>query len=211
MARASLFTNQRCQVYQLAKYKHVKTICEHNLDISPTAPSSSFFKLWSSKHGVETFYSYSTFWFASSQCLAMYFFAWPSMSFDHATVFACGFFPGIFQLLQIRDSKIFLNSSIIVLFGLHSRWVHPKSTWSRNDVGSPRSTNFIIFFHMGFRFCFLPAIFLSSTFSEKNKPCFRWTNRHSHFGNFPILVPRELFQIVFPTAVLEVGDHTDFV
>ena len=31
----------------------------------------------------------------------------------------------------------------MISFGLHSRWMHPKYTWSRNDVGSSRST----FFH----------------------------------------------------------------
>ena len=33
---------------------------------------------------------------------------------------------------EIRDSNIFVDSSIIISFGLHSRWVHPKYTWSRN-------------------------------------------------------------------------------
>ena len=30
----------------------------------------------------------------------------------------------------------FCNPSILILFGLHARWVHPKYTWSRNDVGA---------------------------------------------------------------------------
>ena len=40
-----------------------------------------------------------------------------------------------------------------------------QNTWSRNDGGSPRSTIFINFFHMGAIFCFL-------------------THRHSQFGTF---------------------------
>ena len=32
----------------------------------------------------------------------------------------------------------------------HSRWIQPKSTWSKNDVGSPKSTCF----HIGSRSCF---------------------------------------------------------
>ena len=58
----------------------------------------------------------------------------------------------------------------------------PKFSWSREDVGSPRSTSFINFFHMGSIFCFLPAILMSFTYTDKNKPCLRWTNKHSQFG-----------------------------
>ena len=40
------------------------------------------------------------------------------------------------------------------------------------------------FFHMGAKFGFFSAIFLSSTYTDKNNPCFLWTNRHSQFGAF---------------------------
>ena len=92
----------------------------------------------------------------------------------------------IFLLLRQkrRDSNIFLYCSTIVSFGLHSRWVHPKYTLSRNDVGSSMSTFFIIFFHMGAILCFFPANLVSSTHTDKNNPCFRWTNMHSQFGTF---------------------------
>ena len=33
-----------------------------------------------------------------------------------------------------------------------------------------------------------PAILISSTYSVKNNPCFRWTNKHSQFGTFSIQV-----------------------
>ena len=36
---------------------------------------------------------------------------------------------------EIRDSNMFEDSSTMISLGLHSRWVHPKYTWSRNDVG----------------------------------------------------------------------------
>ena len=65
--------------------------------------------------------------------------------------------PIIFQLLQqkyvIQPSLKF--SSIITSF-----------TWTRNDVGSSRST-FINFFHMGAIICFFPDIFSSSTYTDK--------------------------------------------
>ena len=37
---------------------------------------------------------------------------------------------------------------------------------------------------MGAGFCFLPCIFMSTTYTDKNKPCFRWANRHSQFWYF---------------------------
>ena len=57
----------------------------------------------------------------------------------------------------IRDSNISLYWLIIISFVLHSCWVHPKYTWSRNEVGSSRSTFFINFFHMGAICCFFPV------------------------------------------------------
>ena len=62
--------------------------------------------------------------------------------------------------------------SIVHSFALHSRWVHPKYTWSRNDVGSSRSTSFINSFHMGSTFCFFPANLMSSTYTDRNNTCF---------------------------------------
>ena len=49
---------------------------------------------------------------------------------------------------------------------------------------SSRSTDFMHFFHMRVVSCCLPIIFMSSTCSDKNNHCFRWTNRHSQFGTF---------------------------
>ena len=57
---------------------------------------------------------------------------------------------------------------------------------------------------------FQPILILS-TYSDKTRPCCRWTNRHSQFGTSPIQVPIELFQIVSPTMIQRVGDHTDSV
>ena len=74
-----------------------------------------------------------------------------------------------------------------------------KQTWSRNDVGSSISTFFINFFHMGAKFCFLPAILMSSTLTDKNNFCFLWTNKHSQFGTFSQPISINASQIVFPT------------
>ena len=54
-ARANLFADQRMSGPPvLAKYKHFKKIRENTLENSPTVSNSSFLKLWSRKHGVET-------------------------------------------------------------------------------------------------------------------------------------------------------------
>ena len=78
-------------------------------------------------------------------------------------------------------------------FGLHSRWVHPKFSWSKNDVGSSRSTSFINFFHMGAIFFFLPAIFLPIR-------TILVSDEQTSIPNsvlLPIPVPQEPPQIVF--------------
>ena len=77
--------------------------------------------------------------------------------------------------------------------------MHPRYTWSRNDVGLSRSTIFVNFFHMRAIVCFFPAFLISTTHTDKNIPCFRCTKRHYGFGIFPIRVSIEPPQIVFPT------------
>ena len=102
----------------------------------------------------------AVFLFSSSQYLFTHFWAWPSMSQDNTTVFAWSFsHPDIFSVApaEILDSNIFLNLSIIISLILHSRWVHPKFTWSRNEVGPSKSTFFIHFFHVETIFCFFPC------------------------------------------------------
>ena len=46
------------------------------------------------------------------------------------------------------------------------------------------STSFINFSHVGAKFCFVPAILMSSTQTDKNNFCFLWTKKHSQFGTF---------------------------
>ena len=77
-----------------------------------------------------------------------------------------------------------LYLSTISLLTSHWRWVHPKYTWSRKDVGSPKTTSLLSSFHIGSRLCFFPANFMSSTYTDKNNPFSRWTKRHSQFGIF---------------------------
>ena len=80
-------------------------------------------------------------------------------------------------LEEIRTS--FLYSSKRVSFRFHSRWKHPKYTWSRNDVGCSKIDQFHHFLPHGTTCCFFPAILMSSTHTDKNNPCFRWANYSS--------------------------------
>ena len=60
-----------------------------------------------------------------------------------------------------------------------------KHMWCRNDVESSRSTFFIRIFKVGFMFSVLSVILLSSTFTEKNSPSARLTNKHFQLKTFP--------------------------
>ena len=98
-----VLTDQRLACLPIrTKYKHCKTICEHTFDSSPTDSSSSSLKWWSSKQEVETLCNYHVFLCVPIRRTSLRaFFACPSISNDHATVFARNFsLPGNFQLLQ---------------------------------------------------------------------------------------------------------------
>ena len=71
--------------------------------------------------------------------------------------------------------------STISLLNSHCLWVHPKCTWSRKDVGSPKSTSLLSTFHIGSRFCFFPA---HPHTRIRINPFSRCTKRHSQFGIF---------------------------
>ena len=210
-ALANLLTDQKTSNLPIrAKYKHFKTLCDHTFDNSPTDSSSSFLKWWSSKQRLQTLYKCSVFLFASLQHLSTQFWACASIQ-DHATVFAWGLsHPGNFSVApaEIRDSNIFVYSSTTISFGLNPRWLYPKYTWSRSDVGSSVSTFFIHVFHVRAIFWFFPAILMSSTFSDRNNPCFRWTNMHSECGISLIQILMKLLRIVFPMAIRLMDDRT---
>ena len=51
---------------------------------------------------------------------------------------------------------------------------------------------------------------MSSTYTDKNSPFSRFTNKYSQFGTFSYRVPTKLSRIAFPIIVLPEGDRTDF-
>ena len=61
----------------------------------------------------------------------------------------------------------------------------------------------------GSRFCFFPANFMSSTYTDKNNPFSRCTKRHSQFGIFSQPCFNRISQIAFPIIVLPEDDRTD--
>ena len=77
---------------------------------------------------------------------------------------------------EILDSNISLQFVTMSLLIVHSLSVQPKYTWSRDEVGSPRSTSFIRIFQVGFMFFVLLAILISSTYIDKNSPLARLTD-----------------------------------
>ena len=266
--RASVFTDHRMHGHQFLPSTSIfKTVWEQALDNFSNRFQSSFLKFWSSKQRVETLHNGSVILFASSQDLSTHFFAWPSMSLDHATVFAKGLsHPGDFSVAsaEIRDSNIFRYSSMTSFVRLALTMNTSQYTWSRNDVGSPRSTSFINLFHMVTIFCFfsshfwchpriptrvvpvfdehtdipnsvlffkpssnrpsstclsLPAKFYvihverhAQTYTDSHRPCCRCADGHSQFGTLSHPSRNNLFfQMVFPTMIWHVDDHTDFV
>ena len=79
----------------------------------------------------------------------------------------------VFSPAEIRDSNI-----------SHCLWVHPKYSWSTKDVGSPKSTSLLCNFHIRSMFCFFPAYFMSSTYTDKNNLFWLCTHKHSQLETF---------------------------
>ena len=116
-------------------------------------------------------------------------------------------------LKQFNWKNIIVCSSKKNSFALHSRWVHPKYTWSRTDVGSSRSTSFIKFFLMENIFCSLAPF---SCYSRKPPKTILVFGEQTDIPNsvlFSIQVQIEFLQIVFPSSTKgqQAGVRTRFV
>ena len=59
------------------------------------------------------------------------------------------------------------------------------------------STSLLCSFHIGSRFCFFPANFMSSTYTDKNNPFWWCTKRHSQFGILPPTLQKDLLKLSF--------------
>ena len=96
--------------------------------------------------------------------------------------------------------------------------MNPKFTWSRNDVGPPRSDQFHQFLphwnhilllssHSDVIHVYRQEQSLFPMNTDRIIPCFRSTNIHSQFGTFPIQVLVKLVRIVFPKEI-PLMEHT---
>ena len=137
----------------------------------------------------------------------------PSRSKDHEEIFESNlsFWEGNFSVApaEILISNMSLSFSTKSLLVSHSRWIQPKWTWSKNDVGSPKSTSFTSSFHIGSTFCSCQPI-LYRPHTQTRIVLFSWiTKKHSQFGTFPNRVPIELSQIAFPITVLPEKGRSD--
>ena len=75
--------------------------------------------------------------------------------------------------------------------------------------GQPISS---IFFHIGLKFCFFPAFYLTSTFANSISPFFLgWQRSVPNLEFSPSHVSIGFSQIAFPIIVLPEGDRTDVV
>ena len=79
--------------------------------------------------------------------------------------------------------------------------VRPRYTWSRNDVGSPKSTSLFSTFHIGSFFCFFPPDLVSSTCTDKNSPFSRKTKNNPRILRF------------FPNSRsgIQISGHSEFL
>ena len=158
---------------------------EHTLDNSSTDTSSSFLTWWSSKQRLETLYNCSTFLNANSQYRSTHFWACPHHRTTRLFVREVSATPVILMLLQ--QKYVTQTCSCTVQWLFHSAYIHVECTPSTHGqemmlVRQYLHFSSIKFFHMGAIFCFFPAILMSSTQTDRNNTCFRWTNIHSQFG-----------------------------
>ena len=72
-----------------------------------------------------------------------------------------------------------------------------------------KSTNFVNFFHTGLRFWFLPAIFMPSTYTDRNRRCFRCTIKHFQFATISHPSPNGTFSNCLSPNLPASGAHTD--
>ena len=81
---------------------------------------------------------------------------------------------------DILDSNIIRNILANLTFSLCAIQINVIE----NDVGSPKSTSFTRIFQVGSMFSVLQTSFISSTYTDRNSPLARLTNKHSQFKTF---------------------------
>ena len=169
---------KECQVFELCPPTSSSRQFENILWTidSPTVSSASFLKWWSSKQGLETLKSCLSLFVPVHNIFQRTFFAWPSLSYDRATAFALRFLPILVIVSWFwrtswfeHVSELFNDTFVRFAFTLSASqiFVVKKGCWfSKFD-------KFHQFLQHGAMLCFLPAILISSTYTDKNNLCFR--------------------------------------
>ena len=173
--RASLFTDHKISGRPiLANYKQIRTIWENTFDNSPTDFNSSSLIWWSSIHGDDTLYSCWVVLFANSQYRSTHFLAWPSMSQDHEEIRTMSYsFRFLIEYIPVNVVKKWCSFIKINMFQQY--FPHPID------------------------FLFLPVNLMSYTYTDKNNPFSRCTNKHSQFGIFlPTMFQYDFLKLPFP-------------
>ena len=88
-------------------------------------------------------------------------------------------------------------------------------TPGKRDLGKmlvlPNQLLYLGTFHIGSMFCFFPAHFMSSTYTDQNNPFSRCRNKHSQLETpSPNRTSIRFSQFAFPIIVLPKDDRTDF-
>ena len=75
----------------------------------------------------------------------------------------------------------------------------------------PKQLLYLVLSHIGLMFCFFPANYMSSTYTDKNNTFSRCTNKHSQLETTcPNRTSIGFSQTAFPISVLPKDDHKDF-
>ena len=108
------------------------------------------------------------------------------------------------------ESNILPDLSTIYHCSFHTLFVYIPSIRGQEMMLVLPSQLVSKFFHTRSMFWFFPASLMPSTYTDKNSPFSRFTNKHSQFGTFPQSYSNQFSRIAFPTTVLPMDDHRDF-
>ena len=178
-----------------ARYKHLNNVCAYLWQFS------SWFKFlflmwWSSKQGLETLYNCSAFFCLPIRNIFPHF----SAFFLHvAAQCFCVLLDVclilvIFQLLQqkhIIRTCLCPVPQCLRLVRIHFECI--PSTRAQGMMLVHRDQRLSLSFPHRSHSMLFSCHFMSSTCTDRNKPCFLWTQRHSQFGTVSHSSPNNIF------------------
>ena len=170
IARASSFTDSKMSGLPIpAKYRHFRKIWEHTFDSSPTDLISSSLNWWSSVHGVAILYNC---WVDLLQVPNQE----EMLASDSSFFYPASWHPEFKQISVIVHSVF-----ACFAFSLSATQINVVKEWCRSYQINvfheyfPHRIKILVSFH---------PIFMSSTYTDKNNPFSRCTNKHSQLETF---------------------------